>query len=172
MTRRSAADQTCAFEHRRGCAAWSPSARLSGTLLQRRWPALMQVRTARSNSLALRVASARCSLANRCRFIFLSGRCVRSKIGRSPSPQPSLLRGPAVFERFRRWARSCWATPRQPVRRSRPDTSCRLRAAEHVLLCTWQDLVALSLRLWQRSRRLTTSRPRPLHEGVRLVNVA
>ena len=57
-----------------------------------------------------------------------------SKIGISASPAASLLRGPTVFERFRCRPRSSWATPRQPVRCSRPDTSCSLARADGVLL--------------------------------------
>ena len=77
---------------------WPPSALRSSSRLRRCWPALRQARSLRSNSLAPRLASARCSLANQYRSIFLSGRCVRSKIGAPPSPRPSLLRIPAVFD--------------------------------------------------------------------------
>ena len=94
----------------------------------------MYARAARSKSPAPRLASARHSLANRCALHFLSRRCVRSKIGTSASPPPPLLRGPAVFERFRRRARSRWATPHYPVRRSRPDTCTSLVRADGVLL--------------------------------------
>ena len=98
-------------------------------LLQRCRPALRQAIT-----LPPRLASAQCSLANGCRFIFLSAGCVRSKIGAPPVPQPPLLCGAAVFERFRRRPPSRWAPPRCLVRRSRPDTSCLLAHADGALL--------------------------------------
>ena len=46
-----------------------------------------------------------------------------------------------------------------------------LSAAQRVLLRTSQDRRRFVFGLWQQSRRLRTSRPRVLHEGVRLVNV-
>ena len=148
---------------------WPSSARPSGTLLQRLWPALVQVRCVRSNSPVLRLASARCSLANSHRSQILSGRCVRSKFGAPPALWPALLCGAAVFECFRRRARRRWATPRHPVRRSRPDTSCLLTRADRRLLCTSQDRSRDVLQLWPRSLRLRTSTAREAHEHVRLV---
>ena len=113
---------------------WPPSALRSSSRLRRCWPALRQARSLRSNSLAPRLASARCSLANQYRSIFLSGRCVRSKIGAPPSPRPSLLRIPAVFDCVRSRTRSRWARPRYPVRCSRLDTSRLLARADDVLV--------------------------------------
>ena len=171
MTRRSTAGQTCTFEHHRGSTVWPPSARRSVTLLQRRWPALVQVRCARSNSPVLRLASARCSLVNHHRAQFLSGRCVRSKIGAPASLQPLLLRGPAFFEHLGRRARRRWATPRHPVRRSRPDTSYLPTPYGVRCFNAPQDRCRAICRPWPRSRRLRTFRARAPHEGVRLVHV-
>ena len=61
-------------------------------------------------------------------------RCVRSKIDGPPPPQPSLLRGAAVFERFRVRPRSRWRTPRYQVRHSRSDTSYLFSPVDGVLL--------------------------------------
>ena len=131
---RCASARTRAFELQQGCAAWPPSARRPGTPLRRRWLVLMQVRPAHSKFPAPRLKPRDISVAIGHVTQILSGRCVRSKIGASPTPDPSLLRGPAVFERFRRRARSRWATPHYPVRRSRPDTCTSLVRADGVLL--------------------------------------
>ena len=149
---------------------WPPSALRSSSRLRRCWPALRQARSLRSNSLAPRLASARCSLANQYRSIFLSGRCVRSKIGAPPSPRPSLLRIPAVFDCVRSRTRSRWARPRYPVRCSRLDTSRLLARADarRAGCARRRTVLALSF-VWPCSRRLRTSRPRAVHEHVRLV---
>ena len=134
MIWRGAATRPCAIEHR------GPEQRAHhqqvdlSRHLQHRRPALMYARAARSKSPAPRLASARHSLANRCALHFLSRRCVRSKIGTSASPQPPLLHGPAVVMCFRRRARNRWPTPRQPVRRSRPDTMRLLACVDRLLL--------------------------------------
>ena len=86
-----------------------------------------------------------------------------SKIGISASPAASLLRGPTVFERFRCRPRSSWATPRQPVRCSRPDTSCSLARADGVLLERAAGPLSVVLRLWPWLRRLSTPTPRDAH---------
>ena len=148
---------------------WPPSALRSSSRLRRCWPALRQARSLRSNSLAPRLASARCSLANQYRSIFLSGRCVRSKIGAPPSPRPSLLRIPAVFDCVRSRTRSRWARPRYPVRCSRLDTSRLLARADDVLVAHVAGPFSRCPSLWPCSRRLRTSRPRAVHEHVRLV---
>ena len=134
QTWRCASARTRAFELQRGCAAWLPSALRPGTPLRRRWPVSMQARPARSEYPAPRLKPRDISTAVSHVAQILSGRCVRSKIGAPPTPNPSLLRGPAVFECFRRRARSRWATPRYPVRRSRSDTSSSLVRADGVLL--------------------------------------
>lgn len=134
QTWRCASARTRAFELQQGCAAWLPSARRPGTPLRRRCPALMQARPARSKYPAPRLKPRDISTAVSHVAQILSGRCVRPKIGAPPTPNPSLLRGPAVFERFRRRARSRWTAPRYPVRHSRADTSSSLVRADGVLL--------------------------------------
>ena len=111
-----------------------PSLSRPRELERRQESPFIPVTSAHLNSRALHPPNLRHCLADGARDQFLSGRCVRSKVGASPTPDPSLLRGPAVFERLRRRARSRWATPHYPVRRSRPDTCTSLVRADGVLL--------------------------------------